>query len=34
MTRALAAQCQRMGWDITRDTIAKIEAHKRWVGDF
>jgi hypothetical protein len=31
---ALAAQCQRMGWDITRDTIAKIEARKRWVGDF
>ena len=31
---ALAAKCQRLGWDISRDTIAKIEAHKRWVGDF
>jgi len=20
-------------WDIGRDTIAKIEAHSRWVGD-
>jgi transcriptional regulator with XRE-family HTH domain len=31
---ALAAKCQRMGWDITRDTIAKIERNNRWVGDF
>jgi len=31
---AFAAKCQRMGWDITRDTIAKIEAGTRWVGDF
>ena len=31
---AFAAKCQRMGWDITRDTVAKIEAGKRWVGDF
>lgn len=31
---ALAAECQRRGWDITRDTIAKIEARTRWVGDF
>lgn len=31
---ALAAECQRQGWDIGRDTIAKVEAGKRWVGDF
>lgn len=31
---AFAAKCQRLGWDIARDTIAKIEARKRWVGDF
>lgn len=31
---ALAAKCQRLGWDIERDTIAKIEATARWVGDF
>jgi len=30
----LAAKCQRLGWDIGRDTIAKIEAQNRWVGDF
>lgn len=30
----LAAKCQRLGWDIGRDTIAKIEAGARWVGDF
>ncbi|PAW77864.1 MAG: transcriptional regulator [Verrucomicrobia bacterium Tous-C9LFEB] len=30
----LAAKCQREGWDIGRDTIAKIESHARWVGDF
>ena len=29
----LAAACQRMGWDITRDTVAKIEGGFRWVGD-
>lgn len=30
----LAAACQRTGWDISRDTIAKIEGGARWVGDF
>ena len=30
----LAAVCQRLGWDISRDTIAKIEGRSRWVGDF
>ncbi len=29
----LAAECQRQGWDVGRDTIAKIEAGNRWVGD-
>ena len=29
----LAAKCQLMGWDIGRDTIAKIEGQTRWVGD-
>jgi transcriptional regulator with XRE-family HTH domain len=31
---ALAAACQRFGWDIDRNTIAKIEGRLRWVGDF
>jgi transcriptional regulator with XRE-family HTH domain len=31
---AFAAKCQRLGWDIGRDTVAKIEAGSRWVGDF
>jgi transcriptional regulator with XRE-family HTH domain len=30
---ALAAECQRRGWDIERDTIAKIEGGTRWVCD-
>lgn len=30
---ALAAKCQLLGWDIARDTIAKIEGQNRWVGD-
>ena len=30
---ALAAKCQLLGWDISRDTIAKIEGQNRWVGD-
>jgi len=30
---ALAAKCQRLGWDIARDTIAKIEGQTRWVSD-
>ena len=29
----LAAKCQLLGWDIGRDTIAKIEGRSRWVGD-
>jgi transcriptional regulator with XRE-family HTH domain len=31
---ALAAACQRIGWDVDRNTIAKIEGRLRWVGDF
>lgn len=30
---ALAAKCQLIGWDIERDTIAKIEGQSRWVSD-
>ena len=30
---AFAAKCQRIGWDIERDTIAKIEGQRRWVSD-
>ncbi len=25
---------QRKGWDISRDTLAKIEDQRRWVADF
>lgn len=31
---ALAAFLQRAGWDISRDTVAKIEDQRRWVSDF
>ncbi|HEY1792552.1 MAG TPA: helix-turn-helix transcriptional regulator [Opitutaceae bacterium] len=30
---ALAAKCQRRGWDISRETLAKIESQFRWVAD-
>jgi len=30
----LAEFLQRKGWDISRDTIAKIEGQTRWVSDF
>jgi len=30
----LAARCQRMGWDIARDTITRIEGMKRLVADY
>ena len=29
----LAAACQRLGWDASRDMIAKIERQSRWVSD-
>lgn len=30
---AFAAQCQRIGWDIGRDTVKHIEEGVRWVAD-
>jgi hypothetical protein len=30
----LAARCRRLGWDLSRETLAKIEAQFRWVSDF
>jgi len=30
----LAELLQRKGWDISRDTVAKIEDQRRWVADF
>lgn len=29
----LAAECQRQGWDVSRDVVAKIEDGRRWVAD-
>jgi len=29
----LAARLQRAGWDISRSSLAKIEAQLRWVAD-
>lgn len=31
---ALAAKAQRLGWDIGRDAVAKIEGGTRWVADW
>lgn len=31
--RQLAEKCQLMGWDVSRDIIAKIEGKTRWVSD-
>lgn len=31
---AFAEVLQRAGWDISRDTVAKIEDQRRWVSDF
>ncbi len=30
----LAARCRRWGWDLSRQTLAKIETQIRWVSDF
>jgi transcriptional regulator with XRE-family HTH domain len=30
----LAASCQRIGWDVSRDTIAAIEGRSRLLADF
>ena len=27
-------KCQLIGWDVSRDIIARIEGRVRWVGDF
>lgn len=32
--KTLAAKCQIVGLDVTRDVIATIEGRTRWVGDF
>jgi len=29
----LAMKCQLIGWDVSRDIIARIEGRIRWVGD-
>lgn len=29
----LAAKCQLLGWDLSRETLAKIESQIRWVAD-
>jgi transcriptional regulator with XRE-family HTH domain len=30
----LATKCQLIGWDVSRDIIARIEGRVRWIGDF
>ena len=30
----LAARCSRFGWDLSRETLAKIETQVRWISDF
>jgi transcriptional regulator with XRE-family HTH domain len=30
----LAARCGVLGWDLSRETLAKIESQIRWVADF
>ena len=30
----LAAKLNLLGWDISRETLAKIESQIRWVADF
>jgi len=30
----LAARLNVSGWDLSRDTLAKIESRARWVADF
>ena len=31
---AFSERCQRAGWDVSRDTIAKVESQMRWLADF
>ena len=30
----LAARCAQAGWNVSRETLAKIEGQFRWVSDF
>jgi transcriptional regulator with XRE-family HTH domain len=30
----LAAKCHLLGWDLSRETLAKIESRIRWVADY
>jgi transcriptional regulator with XRE-family HTH domain len=30
----LAAQCQLLGWDISRGIVAALEGRVRWAGDY
>lgn len=30
----LSARCSRWGWNLSRETLAKIETQLRWVSDF
>lgn len=30
----LAARCSCLGWDLSRETLAKIETQVRWISDF
>jgi hypothetical protein len=32
--RMFAARCRRWGWEVSRETPAKIEAQFRWLSDF
>ena len=32
--QTFAERCQRMGWDLSRDTLAKVESQMRWLSDF
>ena len=32
--RVLVAKLNLLGWDISRETLAKIEGQFRWVADF
>ena len=31
---ALAALCQRLGWDVSREVLAQIESRRRYVTDW
>ena len=29
-----AARCQRLGWDVSREVLAQVESHRRYVTDW